>query len=197
MLYANNDGQKILATPGAQGTCPSCNAPAVPKCGTIKVWHWAHEYLDQCDTWSEGETDWHLMWKTSFPQGNVEVPIIHDMQRHIADVLINNTVIECQHSPISVEEIREREEFYGKMMWLFDMTDNDHIELTTKSAHVTFRWKHPKKTLWSIKKPLYLDLGHGILRVKKIHEDLPCRGWGFFLTYDEFKRFVGNVTRFS
>jgi competence CoiA-like predicted nuclease len=29
-------------------------------------------------------------------------------------------VIELQHSNISIEEIRKREEFYGKMFWIVD-----------------------------------------------------------------------------
>ena len=44
-----------------------------------------------------------------------------------ADVLINGYVIEFQHSPISRDEIKERNEFYTncgyKVIWVFDAND--------------------------------------------------------------------------
>jgi competence protein CoiA len=121
------------------------------------------------------------------------------LQRHVADVVLHNTVIECQHSPISEDEIRERETFYGKkhkMVWLFDMSDNDNITINNEhDNYVTFRWKFPKKTVWAVRKTLYVDIGCGVLRIRKIHEETPCYGWGYLYTYDEFKMVVENTAR--
>ena len=57
--------------------------------------------------------------------------------KHRADVLINNYVIEFQHSPISFEEFRERNWFYThcgyKVIWVFDMQDKN-IEFSSRSS---------------------------------------------------------------
>ncbi|MBL7893856.1 MAG: hypothetical protein JNK50_01090 [Bacteroidia bacterium] len=36
------------------------------KCGTINIWHWAHEAIENCDDWYEPETQWHRDWKEHF-----------------------------------------------------------------------------------------------------------------------------------
>ena len=85
------------------------------KCGEIVSWHWAHISKD-CDPWSEPESEWHRGWKQLFPAQMQEVVV----GAHRADVLTNRGVIEFQHSTISPQEIKERESFYGKMVWVVD-----------------------------------------------------------------------------
>ena len=102
-----------MASPGAGGTCPSCGAALVPKCGSIVSWHWAHKASD-CDHWSEPESQWHIDWKQLFPKAWQEV----SFGPHRADVGTRNGIIEFQRSSISADEIAERERFYGKMIWV-------------------------------------------------------------------------------
>src|SRR5690606_39053089 len=78
-----------------------------------------------CDTWSEGETEWHREWKNKFDVNQQEI-IQYDPEsgeKHIADVYIEskNLVIEFQHSPIGSDEIKARESFYKKMIWIVDL----------------------------------------------------------------------------
>jgi hypothetical protein len=41
------------------------------------------------------------------------------LERHVADVkTANNMVIELQNSPMSLPELRSREAFYGRMIWI-------------------------------------------------------------------------------
>lgn len=115
MLWANRHGRKIQAFPGATATCPACGGEVVPKCGEIVEWHWAHKARD-CDNWGEPESQWHLGWKARFPVEWQEVV----MGPHRADVRAPRGVIEFQKSAISAAEIREREQFYGKMIWVVD-----------------------------------------------------------------------------
>lgn len=115
MLWANTASGKSQAWPGAKGTCPSCGAELVPKCGEITSWHWAHKARD-CDSWGEPESEWHLAWKQRFPSDWQE----RVMGQHRADVLTPRGVIEFQRSGISPEEIRSREAFYGRMVWVVD-----------------------------------------------------------------------------
>ncbi len=118
MLWANQKGKKIKAWPGLAATCPACGGEVVPKCGEILEWHWAHKARD-CDTWGEPESQWHLSWKARFPSDWQEVV----MGPHRADVRTPRGVIEFQKSAISAAEIREREQFYGKMIWVVDASE--------------------------------------------------------------------------
>lgn len=118
MIYAASEqGLKVKAEPGGTARCPCCGGDVLAKCGSIKVWHWAHVSGSDCDPWSEGETEWHLSWKAEVVPEAQEVT----MKPHRADIVGNRgVVVELQHSPISVEEIAERERFYRRMMWVFD-----------------------------------------------------------------------------
>lgn len=113
MEWALVDDRRQLATPGAVGTCPSCGARLIAKCGKVYAWHWAHEACD-CDPWSEPEGPWHRGWKQLFPDAWREVVI----GEHRADLRVPGGVIELQHSSISAGEIEERERFYGRMVWV-------------------------------------------------------------------------------
>ena len=66
MRFALQDDNRIEAMPKANGCCPSCGAELVAKCGTKKIWHWAHKGRRHCDHWWENETHWHRDWKNCF-----------------------------------------------------------------------------------------------------------------------------------
>jgi hypothetical protein len=114
MQFALNQfKERIKPTPKAIGFCPSCGSPLIPKCGQILCWHWSHKTLD-CDPWYEPESEWHRNWKSLFPDDWQEVT----MGNHRADIKTPRGVIEFQASSISSTEVQEREEFYGKMIWV-------------------------------------------------------------------------------
>ncbi len=186
MIYAIQNEQRTIATPGARGTCPSCDAPVIAKCGKLISWHWAHVRAE-CDPFSEPMTQWHIDWQNRFPAEWQEVVIKRDGQTHRADVqLPSGKVIEFQHSPISVEDIAAREAFYGDMVWVFDCRgayENDRLEIRSKATHETFRWKSPRTSIALAKSPVFLDLGiGGLLSLKKMHAQSPCGGWGHLVT---------------
>lgn len=113
MEFAFVNGARRRPSPGWRGCCPQCGADVLAKCGEQKAWHWAHKSAD-CDSWSEGESAWHQGWKNYFPEDWREVTI----GDHRADVLTPLGVIELQNSPITPAMIREREAFYGRMIWI-------------------------------------------------------------------------------
>ncbi len=126
MLYGSSeDGNRIEASPGAQAHCAGCKGPLIAKCGSVNKWHWAHRSKD-CDSWHEPEGAWHLGWKSMAPKEWTEVV----MGPHRADIRRDDgLVIELQASTISAEEIVERENFYGRMIWLLDGRDfNFNVE---------------------------------------------------------------------
>ena len=67
MKFALVDGNKTEATKGAKGICPICGSELIAKCGEVKINHWAHKGIRNCDPWWENETEWHRSWKNNFP----------------------------------------------------------------------------------------------------------------------------------
>ncbi len=122
MRFALLNNQRIEATPGALGVCPGCNAEMLARCGTKKVWHWAHKGQRHCDHWWENETEWHRSWKNQFPNDWQEVPARDKAgELHIADIKSpNGLVIEFQHSAIKPNEVQKRTQFYNNVIWIID-----------------------------------------------------------------------------
>jgi len=142
MKFALINGDKAEAAKGAKGLCPSCGAELIPKCGEIKVNHWAHKGSRNCDPWWENETDWHRSWKGNFPVDWQEVIHFADSgEKHIADVKTQTGwVLEFQHSHLNPKERRSRASFYSKLVWVVDgtrrKTDTPQFEKAIRESAV-------------------------------------------------------------
>lgn len=125
MKFALIDNIRTEAAKGGKGICPICGSELIAKCGSLKINHWAHKAIRNCDPWWENETEWHRQWKSNFPDKWQEV-IMHDEQtreKHIADVRTDHgLVIEFQHSAIKPQERIDREKFYKNIVWIVDGT---------------------------------------------------------------------------
>ena len=152
---------------GTVGICPGCAGEVRAKFGEIVSWHWAHINAD-CDPWSEPETEWHRKWKGYFPADWQEVT----KPPHRADVAGPDGVLEIQRSGISPAEIREREQFYGRMAWLLNGHDFwENLEwIKVVNNYYEFRWKHAKKTWLTSSKPIFIDTPFGLFKVKNIRD---------------------------
>lgn len=202
MLYATVNGERQRAQRGIAASCPSCNAPMLAKCGEIVIWHWAHLSSKDCDEWASGETDWHLAWKGRFQKSQVEVIVKRRDYRgewsesfHRTDVLsARGHAIEFQHSSISTENIRKRNDFYRTVIWVFDARepyDDDRLKFRDKKTHWTFKWNWPRKTIvaaWTPPWTIYLDTGaDGLFEARAIYDDRSyLTGWGFWRTPEWF-----------
>lgn len=125
MHFALVDNNRIEAQPQLHGLCCCCSKPVIAKCGTRKIWHWAHKRKIECDDWWEPETEWHRTWKNNFPPDWQEISLLDTNvgEKHIADVrTVHNLVIEFQHSHIDPQERTSREKFYRNMVWVVDGT---------------------------------------------------------------------------
>jgi competence protein CoiA len=125
MQFALIDNNRIKAEPQLQGLCCCCSQPVIAKCGTQKIWHWAHKSKTNCDNWWEPETEWHRIWKNNYQSDWQEMSLLDERtgEKHIADIrTINNLVIEFQHSHIDTQERTSREKFYKNMVWVVDGT---------------------------------------------------------------------------
>jgi hypothetical protein len=176
MLNAKDKkGNLIEPIPNIKGYCCLCNNKVYSKCGNINIWHFAH-YNDDCDKWSEGETDWHINWKLKVPKKNREVIV----GKHRADIkLDNNLVVELQHSHLNINDIKEREKYYKYMIWIINCIPKvDNIIIRHKEKYITFKWKWARKSFLEAKCPIYLDLGKdiGLIKLKKIYDGMKY-GW--------------------
>lgn len=206
MLYATGAaGQRTRATPGTRATCPYCGALMVAKCGEINVWHWAHGACAACDPWASGETAWHLSWKALVPDAWCEQVVDKGGVRHIADIRRpDGTVFELQSRPLPLADVRQREAFYDRMVWLFDVREcvarpkryigpstyihgKPHLELRAKDGYHTFRWRHARKRIAHAEKPVFLDCGEeGVLELRRFYPDAPSGGWGVLHARETF-----------
>jgi len=138
-------GQRIKAFPNGRAFCPNCKSVVKAKCGELNVWHWAHD--KNCDDWIyEPKTEWHLEWQNYFKEEQTEVYLEQNGQYHRADIYTEKKlVIEIQNSPISTNEVSERENFYGDMIWVVNSKDFKHnINLkqfqSDLSKEIWFQW---------------------------------------------------------
>lgn len=125
MRFAVINGNREEAQPKLNGLCSCCSKPVIAKCGTRKIWHWAHKSKTDCDNWWENETEWHRAWKINYPNDWQEVLLLNESsgEKHIADIrTVHNLVIEFQHSHIDPQERTSREKFYKNMVWVVDGT---------------------------------------------------------------------------
>jgi hypothetical protein len=210
MLLGNSTtGERIYATPQARAACPSCGGQLIAKCGEININHWAHVSGHDCDLWAENEGPWHLSWKEYAPKDCCEIIIVKDGKTHRADIMIDGLVIELQHSSISPALIREREQFYGDMVWLFDASKFERrFWIRDKGDYYTFKWSHLRKSLLSVTKPIFFDLGkvrssrvrstylrsdaRRIFQPKKLYAN--GRGWGQYWSMQQFISRCGLVS---
>ncbi|WP_317897815.1 competence protein CoiA [Aurantibacillus circumpalustris] len=122
MQFAIYNNQRAEAEPKLKGICLHCKQEVLAKCGAKNVWHWSHTKSENCDSWSEPETQWHRDWKKLFGEDDSEIKVQKDDIYHIADVINKEGIVfEFQNSPISSEIIKTRENFYGdKMIWVIN-----------------------------------------------------------------------------
>lgn len=171
MYYAIVGGVRTKPEKGLSGLCPQCRTEVISKCGEVMAHHWAHKTLRECDTWAEGETQWHIDWKSRFEPKFLEVTIRKGDKVHRADVKFDHgLVLEIQNSPIKVNEIKKRNYFYQNIAWIINgqrlSRDLDIMNDLIKSKEsirepISISSKNLgfKKTWSQIEKPVLIDFG--------------------------------------
>lgn len=163
--------------------------PLTPKKGNIMTHHYAHQVNTTCK--HQNKTEWHLRWQslsfqtevrfhtsstslpsTSLPStsSSTSLSAIQNTESKlkIADIISKeNRVIEIQHSPIKEDEVKERENTYGDMIWIFDVrnsvTGTEFICRCEKYCLI----KPNKRYLFYSTKETYFDCGKYLLKKKE------------------------------
>lgn len=137
--------------------CPYCGTELITRKGDIRRHHFAHHSIQYCkDSWIRSnkydESSWHYKWQNEFPEENREIKIELGQVKHRADVIIGQTVIEFQHSLLSVQDFYERNHFYFdlgyKVIWLFDLSnlyESKRISFVAQQSCLIHSWKNPKE----------------------------------------------------
>ena len=212
MKYVSHNNAKVEATPGANAICLCCGSELVAKCGSLKVWHWAHKSKKNCDHWWENETPWHRNWKNKFSDDWQEIiQISENGEKHIADIKTPaGFVVEFQHSPISSSERISREQFYGDMCWLFDasrlksdaakfnraptLRNLSYPTLLSENVPVDF---FPSLLKWySARPPVFFDFGNKLFCILPASEHSTHRLM-FSVSHSKFVKIVSNSDKQS
>ncbi len=181
MRFAEVNGVRSGPQPGLKGSCSSCKGDVVAKCGKFVGWHWAHKARTHCDKWWEAETEWHRAWKNRFPDDWQETPLVDQAtgELHIADVRTpSGLVLEFQRSTIALEEVRARESFYRRMVWVVDGCKGDADKFNFSNGRgrpntdglARFRWfgRGSLFARWHTTTPVFIDFGdHGFWRIMR------------------------------
>jgi hypothetical protein len=155
--------------------------------------------VEDCDDWTEPDTDWHRGWQSAVPPERREVVV----GRRRADlVAANGTIVDLHQGPLPVGQVGPREAHYRRMVWLFDTREPYRAARlvlrppTRGDDYVTFRWKHPRTALARCAAPRLLDLGDGlVLHLREIHIDAPCGGWGHLFHRDDVAAWLATGRR--
>ncbi len=161
----DKENNRITADEAVRGNvyrCPVCEEQLELRQGERRMHHFAHwKGLSCTDNWTSDMSEWHLGWQRKFPKECAEVVVEYEGKKHRADILIESSklVIEFQHSSLTAEEFKERNDFYTNcgyhIVWLFDMSDafqKENFVLDENGEY--YHWKHAWGTFWNSKSPL-------------------------------------------
>ena len=105
-------------------------------------------------------SEWHYYMQKRFPEEQREIVVKYMGQTHRADILHRNQIIEYQHSPISIEELEERNNFYNaagySVAWVFDIQeqfDSGAITMMDHDSALMYKWSNPKRCLRCFPQP--------------------------------------------
>lgn len=180
MIWANLNEQRIKATPKLKAICPICKEEVKSKCGSIKIWHWAHISKEDCDNFAESETAWHKNWKEYFPKENQEVIL----ENHRADIKNKyGLIVELQNSPLNLIELIKRETFYGNMVWILNgktLGKNFIIKKYKEGTQYFFKWKWAPKVWIHATKTIYIDISDRekdiLFKIEELNEEGTGKG---------------------
>ena len=148
--------------PNEHYVCESCGQPVFPRGGDKVCRHFYHRRNTCNDNWEYEIDGWHKEMQNLWPKENQEKVILFNGEVHRADVLVDDMVIEIQHSHMSALEFKKRTSFFlnagYRVAWIFDFTHpyvNNRIAraipvnkpmMSIDDMFVAYRWSDSVKT---------------------------------------------------
>lgn len=134
-LTQNNES--VYAWEGRKGVpyyCPHCESSLIFKEGLVKIKHFAHKTKTSCP-YSENESKEHLLMKERiYKMIKAQHPVLSiELEKNLipnrrADIVLRGkrtVVVECQVSPLTLREIKERTEDYNQLgyhvLWIYHL----------------------------------------------------------------------------
>lgn len=130
------------------------------------------------DGWAFPDGVWNLEWKLKFPKTLVEISVQGNTEKHVADVRTNTgLVLNFQARSLDEKQLKQREVFFGQMLWIFKAdgwdlelmqnptryktTEGRDKKLPTSDAYgwIKFKSRHSKSVYKACKMPVFLDFG--------------------------------------
>ncbi len=112
--------------------CPCCKKPLLLRAGNVRRAHWAHLTAESCDEWWEKESEWRNKWVhklCELPNVDIENVIEKDGAKHFYDARFNESlVVICRRKKIPANQLINREDFFGDMVWLVDGRTSEYQE---------------------------------------------------------------------
>lgn len=183
MFVAINANKQLIdirdAIKGEEYFCPTCGASLYVRDGSQNAKHFAHEAGECTDTWHYDMSEWHIRMQNYFPIESREVVVRSGNRAHRADVLVDKTVIEFQHSPISVDEYMDRNRFFHslgyRVAWVFDVSQQYDVEdlyYSSDDNNYLLTWKNPIRIFSHSQNPTDYDKKFSIwLYTGEVEED--------------------------
>lgn len=178
MIYGyDENGKKIHINDYEKGMkvfCPDGHE-LIGKKGKIRKHHFAHKSKRDCKYGNNMGT-WHAKEQARIKDEYLEVRMGH----HIADVYTaQGLVVEYQNSIMNVDTIRERESFYGNMIWIFHVKMMGFSTISKSGDRIKLKQTSGSKFWQSATKRSFLDQGkRGLLEVlSKRGQTFECKIW--------------------
>ncbi len=162
--------------------------PLIAKQGDVLKHHFAHCANTECKY--KNKSPFHLIWQSLFDYIEIFYP-----PSNFADIVVEDLVIEIQHSSIKKKEIEEREMIYDNMIWIFDVRNSvTGTEFICRDERGKCLLKLNKRYLFETSKPTYYDCGRYLCKRISIHNKyVLCE----IVEYSDFFRELGVSAQFE
>ena len=185
--YAIVNGEEIHIADYVDGTLATCisnHHELISVKGQYNKHHFRHKHT--CDVCKSPLSDWHAEWQSHFKYIEVPFPLVDgQIKPRRADIVVGNfvidvqystkpgTIVEIQHSPITLDEVNNRNHDYHlhhkKVIWIIDghgVTLQNNIVVFEKEY-----WKFD--SFLGIHDHVYIDI-NGILYAFKPNDVKSC-----------------------
>jgi hypothetical protein len=173
--YALVNGEEIHIRDyieGSYATCISNHHELISVKGNYNKHHFRHKH--SCDVNNSPLSEWHSEWQSHFKYIEVQFPLREgQIKSRRADIVIGDfvidvqytnkpgTVVEVQHSPITLDEVNHRNHDYGlhhkKVLWIID-----GVGVTLHNNILVFEKDFWKFDSFLNTSSVYIDI-HGII----------------------------------